>query len=232
MGGGAITEGAPTASGTTVTYGAVGGYGNNVACKSGEEMTTDGTLYSGQKSCKAATHNAGNYYNWYAATAGTGTAELGSGGTVQAIELEDDGVTPKRDSAGQTIPKVDGNGNPVYSVISGVAQDSICPKHWHLATTSGSGSYRELIITTYNSDNGNSQAKDAAVQPNPLSFVRAGGYNYTNGNLYNRGSSGHYWESKVDNATYAYYLNFNSTFLLPQNYYGKGVGFSIRCTIY
>ncbi|MBQ2660353.1 hypothetical protein IJF86_02980, partial [Candidatus Saccharibacteria bacterium] len=63
----------------------------------------------------------------------------------------------------------------------------------------------------------------------PLSFVRGGLYNYSNGNLGYRGSLGRYWESKVYGAAYAYYLLFRSAYLSPQYYDYKGLGFSARC---
>ena len=113
---------------------------------------------------------------------------------------------------------------PIYSVRNGVAQDSICPKGWKLAEYSGKGSYQYLLTYTYNM-----ASNDYGIQRAPLSFVRGGYYVYSHGSLYYRGSFGYYWESKVYDATYAYYLRFYSTFLSPQNNYSKGDGFSARC---
>ena len=66
------------------------------------------------------------------------------------------------------------------------------------------------------------------------SLVRAGDYSLSQGGIpYNQGTNGYYWESKANNSTYAYNLNFNSTNLNPQNSDGtKGIGRSIRCLIY
>ena len=101
------------------------------------------------------------------------------------------------------------------------------------ATQSGSGSYQELIATAYNSKTGGGLTNgDTNIQYSPLSFVRAGYYNYTSGSLVNRGSYGVYWEAKVYDATYAYSLYFYSANLYPQDSHYKGGGFSIRCTIY
>ena len=114
---------------------------------------------------------------------------------------------------------------PIYSVRNGVAQDSICPKGWKLAEYSGKGSYQYLLTYTYNM-----ASNDYGIQRAPLSFVRGGLYNYSNGNLNYRGSNGYYWESKVYNAANAYGLGFYSAYLNHQNYYYyKGYGFSARC---
>ena len=70
---------------------------------------------------------------------------------------------------------------------------------------------------------------DNGIQRAPLSFVRGGYYNYSNGNLDYRGSYGYYWEARVYNANYAYSLCFGSTNLNPQSNRNKGYGFSLRC---
>lgn len=61
-----------------------------------------------------------------------------------------------------------------------------------------------------------------------LGFGLNGYYNYINGNLYNRGSNGYYWEGKAFSGTYARYLGFSSTYLYPQSTSSKGDGFSVR----
>ena len=63
----------------------------------------------------------------------------------------------------------------------------------------------------------------------PLSFVRGGRYNYSDGSLNDRGSLGYYWETSVYAASLAYRLSFNSTGLLPQYNGNLGYGFSLRC---
>ena len=227
-----VATGTPTATGTNtnVTYPTISGYGNNKDCGGatagapGTEVVA-GSHYGSTTACKADTRNAGNYYNWYAVTAGTGTASLSSSSAnVQAYELEADGETPKLDENDQPILKYDANGSPIYSVRNGVAQDSICPKGWKLAEYSGKGSYQYLLTYTYNM-----ASNDYGIQRAPLSFVRGGHYSYSNGNLGNRGSNGYYWESKVNNAAGAYDLYFHSAYLHPQYNYTKGNGFSARC---
>ena len=227
-----IPQSEPTATGTnsTVTYPSISNYGNQVDCQTtsggpGTEQVA-GTIYSNlTTTCKADTRNAGNYYNWYAATAGTGTASLSSATSVQAYELEADGETKKLDGDGNPILKFDAAGNPVYSVVSGDAQDSICPRGWKLAAYTGAGSYKYLMDTY------NMTSNDNGIQRAPLSFVRGGNYYYSNGSLYNRGSNGYYWETRVNSGTLAYFLTFYSTSLRPQYYYNKGYGFPLRCLV-
>ncbi len=60
-------------------------------------------------------------------------------------------------------------------------------------------------------------------------FVRGGFYDYSYGNLDVSGSYGRYWESRVYDATFAYYLYFSPSFLNHQHGFVKGYGFSARC---
>ena len=111
---------------------------------------------------------------------------------------------------------------------SGDAPDSICPRGWILATYDGNKSYKNLIIDVYGRENANPN-RDTGILYLPLSFLRSGNYNYSNGNKDNRGSDGYYWESRIASATYSNYLYFNSARLGPQNGTSRGHGFSVRC---
>lgn len=53
-------------------------------------------------------------------------------------------------------------------------------------------------------------------------------YNYSNGSLSYVGSLGYYWSSTVYNASRAYNLYFDSSYVYPQDYSNKGYGFSVR----
>ena len=108
-------------------------------------------------------------------------------------------------------------------MVSGDAQDSICPRGWKLAAYTGKGSYKYLMDTY------NMTTNDNGIQRAPLSFVRGGYYLYSNGGLNYRGSNGYYWEARVRSASVAYSLYFGSTFLAPQNHYDMGLGLSLRC---
>ena len=77
----------------------------------------------------------------------------------------------------------------------------------------------------------NLSGNDNGIQQAPLSFVRAGGYGYSNGNLSSRGSDGGYWESRAYSSTYANLLLFSSTYLGTQLNSYKGHGFSVRCVV-
>ena len=101
---------------------------------------------------------------------------------------------------------------------------------WKLAEYEGSGSYQTLIANIYNKKNeGNN--RDTIIHYSPLSILRGGYYYYSNGNLDDRGSNGFYWEGKTNSETYARYLHFASTRLLPQYNSNKGDGYSIRCVV-
>ena len=104
--------------------------------------------------------------------------------------------------------------------------NSICPKGWQLTTHSSTDvkSFYALIRTTYNIQETDS---DSRIRPLPLSFIRSG-YYYL-GSLSNRGSYGYYWSAVAYHSTYAYYLDFYSGRLYPQDGYSKYYGFSVRC---
>ena len=115
-------------------------------------------------------------------------------------------------------------------------------KGWKLAEYEGSGSYQTLIVnvygqTRYTSSTAGSNA-DSGIQHNPLSFLRGGYYEYSNGRLYNGGSNGYYWESKDHNSSGVRGLVFASGRLDPQFTWASGIaflykgsGFSIRCVV-
>ena len=64
---------------------------------------------------------------------------------------------------------------------------------------------------------------------NPLNFNRPGDYNYSSGNLYYRGASGHFWTSMAYNAARAFNFDFSSSDYRPWMTHEKGFGFSVRC---
>ena len=47
--------------------------------------------------------------------------------------------------------------------------------------------------------------------------------------LYSVGSDGYYWLRTAGSTDYAYYLSFNSSYVVPANNYDRYFGFSIRC---
>ena len=64
------------------------------------------------------------------------------------------------------------------------------------------------------------------VNGNSIFFPAAGFYDGTS--LGNRGTLGYYWSSSYYSAASAYYLNFNSSTVNPQNYNNRRDGFSVR----
>ncbi|MBQ6394607.1 hypothetical protein IJH97_02560, partial [Candidatus Saccharibacteria bacterium] len=130
----------------------------------------------------------GNYYNWPAATAGSGTADIATDG--QNID------------------------------------DSICPKGWQLPQNSGSKSFNNLIRTIYGIS---ATDTDTSVMAEPLHFIRSGFYRWNGGTLGRQGTTGYFWSATAKSDTNAYYLIFNSGYLVPQSSNNKGYGFTVRC---
>ena len=109
-----------------------------------------------------------------------------------------------------------------YSMSSGNATGSICPKGWRLPTGGSSGEFKTLN-NTYNSG---STSSDAGLLADPLKLVRAG--YYYSGVRY-RGSYGYYWSSTVGSGTLAYGLYFDSVLVTPAYSDNKYLGYSVRC---
>ena len=162
-------------------------------------------------------------------------------GTKQSTCLEDitqtngELLTSGSNMMNQTSCKADtGNAGNWYSWSASTAggqssskePNSICPKGWQLTTNTAtdSKSYYYLIRTTYNIQETDS---DSRVRPLPMSFIRSG--NYTLGSLNLRGSYGRYWSAVGGSSTGAYYLDFRSGYLNPQNASNKSYGFAVRC---
>ena len=150
------------------------------------------------------TQYVGDYYNWYAATAESGTWETGAGSTPSATGTETN------------------------------ADDSICPKGWRLPVNGAGnakswgmllGSYKNGEAATIGSNYQSANAMHLA----PLSIPFSGNYYWVNGNLYNRGHNGNFWSSTAYASTNAHNLNFNPTNVNPQNGNNKTNGLTIRC---
>ncbi len=114
-------------------------------------------------------------------------------------------------------------GSGTYVMTSGSATDSICPKGWMLPLgTTDNKSFYYLLTTKYG-------ASAANMITSPLNFLRAGLYGYGSSAMNVQGSSGSFWSSTADSQVRAYNLMFNSSYVNPQDYYGKGAGFPVRC---
>jgi len=62
-----------------------------------------------------------------------------------------------------------------------------------------------------------------------LMLPAAGNRPAATGSLNNRGYSGHYWTTRVRDATYAYYLSLTSAAIDDSHYANRGIGYSVRC---
>ena len=121
-----------------------------------------------------------------------------------------------------------GDGSPCYSYYSyaaataganpsaGAATSDICPKGWRLPTNAEYTALKNTYTT------------GAALIAAPFYGVYAG--DYISSSFYNGGSRGYYWSSTADNASYAYYLYFDSLSADPSSY-NKRYGFSVRCVM-
>ena len=131
------------------------------------------------------TETYGVYYNWYTATAGTGT----------------------------------------YSVTSGEAAGSICPKGWILPPNSGERSYYNLLFTKGGLSNDATSA--TAIQTTPYNFPLSGD---SNGEGIGKvGRYGYFWSSTASTNYNACRMIFNSSHVYPKYSYDKVSGESVRC---
>ena len=150
-----------------------------------------------------ATTYLGDYYNWYAATAESGTYSATSGNM-------EDSICPK----GWRLPYNAAN-------ESGSWYDLLRNAY---AVTDANGTQTES-----NNKYGTAQGPALAMHELPLSIVFSGLYNWVNGGLNNRGTNGNYWSSTPYASTNAHNLNFNSTNVNPQNGNNKTNGLTVRC---
>jgi len=62
-----------------------------------------------------------------------------------------------------------------------------------------------------------------------LKIPMAGGRSYNNLSFFSRGSFGNYWTSTPVNANNVYSLDFNTSYVFPQNNSSRSTGLSVRC---
>ena len=131
--------------------------------------------------------------------------------------------------------------NKVWNQSSGTATYDICPKGWRLPTGGSSGEFQALAqiypagslnnnsnTTGWTTNNGKNGRWLGAANATGGAFFPAAGLVNTSG-LSNTGSEGYYWSSTINDATYAYNLNFGSRPIYPANNYNRYIGFSVRC---
>ena len=145
----------------------------------------------------------GVYYNWRAATAGTGTTSVSSGDVA-------DSICP----AGWRLPKTGEFQTLIYTVYG--------------AADLNTGDRRVSTIAAANATykDYHTYAMTDALRRAPLSFPLSGFYLYYSAGL---GGTGLWWSSTANSSVSARYLVFVSGLLLPQHADRKGVGFTVRC---
>ena len=124
------------------------------------------------------------------------------------------------------------------------AEQSICPKGWHLPTTyrgnpNDSTDFRKLMIAlggsgsiyNYNSSTTPTGATmSSSLQASPNNFLLAGYYSV--GSFFYGGSEGFYWSSTTssDNRGTRNLL-FGSSYVYSADFYGRNMGGSVRCVL-
>ena len=149
-----------------------------------------------------ANQYVGDYYNWYAATAESGTFAQSSGDA-------EDSICPK----GWQLPQNDGDASGSkswYGLIVGAYKQN---------TNNGDGSSGSVTISD----------SEVNIKKFPLSLVRSGNYDWAYGNLNHRGSYGSFWSSTPYAVTATRSLRFWSGTLYPRNGDNKTGGFTVRC---
>ncbi|MBQ3271015.1 hypothetical protein IJH10_00205 [Candidatus Saccharibacteria bacterium] len=147
----------------------------------------------------------GVYYNWYTATAGTGTWSITTAGT-QAT----DSVCP----AGWQLPR--------YSAVNGTS------------TTAPNKSWMYLIRDIYQvistqGDQGTGSTANARLHAFPFSLPYSGNVYWQSGGTEGQGARGRFWSAGATSQTYARSLRFDGTNVWPEGSNGRLDGFSVRC---
>ncbi|MBQ6605885.1 InlB B-repeat-containing protein [Candidatus Saccharibacteria bacterium] len=150
---------------------------------------------------RSYTYGTDGYYNWYAATAESGTYAQASA----SDKTYDDSICPK----GWQLP-TDGNLNT--------------DKSWSKLlknTTTGYG-----LFTT---DGDVDSSVTLKMHQAPLSISFSGNYLWTNGHRNDRNSISFYWYSTPISSVDARGLRFDSTYVNTRRNYNKPGGFPVRC---
>ena len=169
----------------------------------------------------ADTRVDGNWYNWYAAVAGSSISNFNA-------ENAKDSICPK----GWELPKDVTD----TQLSNGTLID---PSFYTLLTTNTSrlatflGIDEALAAKKTYTLNNNTDAvgtiNDYGLHAFPLSYVRSGYYLWASGGLNSRGSSGDYWSAATYNTLSSRSLTFDASYLYPRAGSSKGLGFAVRC---
>ena len=158
------------------------------------ESAADGSFYG--------TMYVGHYYNWYAATA--------ESGSFSSTKTYDASICP----AGWRLPQ-NGDSSTDYS--------------WSKLLQGTYGVINNEGTQTETSPQGTAYGPAADMHKLPLSIPFTGLYHWQLGILINLGAGGYFWSSTVGGTTGARYLDFYSPYVGPQHNDHKVSGFAIRC---
>ena len=149
----------------------------------------------------------GNYYQWNAATAGTGGTIVNANATGS--------VCPK----GWKLPSsATSNTTIAKGTFAYLLQQYGLASAYDNGTLTGTS---PVNSNTYN------------IALSPLFFVRGGWIypDYTD-KFRVAGQNGYYWSSRAySSSDYAYYLNFGSSYVNPSRNFDRYYGYSLRCLI-
>ena len=159
----------------------------------------------------------GVWYNWKAATAGTGTWDKTGGQTAS------DSICPK----GWQLPVDGGDSNRdidkswyhlLYTIYGGADLNTGDRRVSTIAATNAT--YKDYHV----------YALTNAMRRTPLSLALTGNVRFNSGDIGGVGSSGYWWSSTAStNYTLARNLTFSSGYFNPQGINSKGYGFAVRC---
>ena len=200
---GATQYGIKTGTNTSNTsYGNPGLYHNVTTWSPETPNSSDNTIMLG-------TRYFGDYYNWYAATAETGSYDMATDTAAS------DSICPKgwKLPANHSVSTADSWQNLINATYRFITS----------TTTEGVTTYT-LTIPAPNSPTSTS------MRLLPLSIPFTGYYNWQAAALSYRGSGGYFWSSTShsSNQTDAWALGFSGN-VLPQNNSNKVYGLTIRC---
>ncbi len=116
------------------------------------------------------------------------------------------------------------------SITSGQAEESICPKNWHLPTGDTNGNFYNLFGANGSNLGNDSLTRFSTIKASPYSFPAAG-YVYSSAQLHKPGEYGRYWSSTPNSSvSNAYGLDFRNSTFSPGAYSDRRcVGYTIRC---
>ena len=169
------------------------------------------------------TQTIGTYYNWQAATAGTGTKSVTSGTMTDSIcpagwQLPVNGDSSTDKSWAKLINGTYGDG--IASGGNVDARNNVTANG--TATGTGTSGYYQTLAGYH------IWALTAQMRMAPLSLPFAG-YYYMGGTVNYVGGEGVYWSSTASSASYARRLLAYAGRLYPQSSGSKGYGLPVRC---